>query len=109
MLLMVAMHAIPSWADIKTGLKGLIGVVVLGGCLVLAVEGLWAAGTSLVGANGAQYLEGALLGAEWALLCAVFGAVSVVTLAVAGSLVFVLAPSTLLYCRDWVRGARGGI
>lgn len=109
LLLMIAMHAIPSWADIKTGLKGLIGVVVLGGCLVLAVEGLWAAGTSLVGANGAQYLEKALLGAEWALICAVFGAVSVVTLAVAGSVVFVLAPSTVWYCWDWVRGARGAI
>jgi len=109
LLLIVAMHAIPSWADIKTGLKGLVLLLILGGSLVIGLEAIWASGASLLGRDAAGYLLHAAAGVEWALIWALYGAVSVVTLAVAASVIFILVPSTAWYCWDWIRGARGHV
>lgn len=109
LLLMVAMHAIPSWADIKIGLKGLVLLLILGGSLVLGLEAIWASGASMLGRESGDYFARAAAGAEWALIWALFGAVSVVTLAIAGSVIFILLPSIVWYCRDWIRGVRGHV
>lgn len=109
LLLMVAMHAIPSWADIKIGLKGLVLLLILVGSLVLGLEAMWASGASLLGRDAGDYVVSAAAGLEWALIWALFGAVSVVTLAIVGTVIFILVPSSMWYCWDCIRGARGHV
>lgn len=109
LLLIVALHAIPSWADIKIGLKGLVLLLILGGSLVVGLEAMWASGASLLGRDAGDYLMRAAAAVEWALIWALFGAVSVVTLAITASVIFILVPSSVWYCWDWIRGARGHV
>lgn len=106
--LIVSMHAIPSMADIVSGLRGLIMLIIFLALVALGVELFWnyqgrfdAYAAPFLG-QVAQYIESAL----W---YALYGAVSMVTLSMLGGVLFILVPGAALYLVDFVRGARGEI
>ncbi|HHM8127009.1 TPA: hypothetical protein ACRMWJ_005769 [Pseudomonas aeruginosa] len=108
LLLCVCMHAIPSWADIRCGLKGLALVATMVGLLAVGLEMLPFEQLALP-SRAYEYLDQASGWVESGMWICLYGAVTVVTLAILGSLVLILVPSGVLYCRAFWRGARGDI
>lgn len=106
-LLMIAMHAIPSTADIRTGIKGALLLGIFLGALSFAGEGLVTLLPYVSDVDLPVLVQRGLIWLEIGMLWSLFGAVSVVTLAVAGSILFILMPATVWYCYDFIRGARG--
>lgn len=107
-LLIVSMHAIPSSADVKLGLKGMAMLSVMALVVVLLAE-LFSNMQLPFTEEGSDIGFQASMWIEEGLWVAVFGAVSVVTLAVLASVVFVLLPAALMNAVAFVRGARGAI
>lgn len=107
-VLIVSMHAIPSLADIVTGLRGLIMLIVFMSAVVLAFE-LFGTYESQIGERFGNMVAWSLLWVEKSLWAMLYGAVSMVTLAIAGGILLILLPSAVLYCVDFVRGARGKV
>ncbi len=104
----VSMHAIPSMADIISGLRGLIMLIIFLALAALGVELFWSYGGRFDKQSAAllgqviQYIESAL----W---YALYGAVSMATLSILGGILFILVPGIVLYLVDFIRGARGEI
>jgi len=106
--MVISMHAIPSLADIKGGLRGLI--VLLGASAVVAVAAdmIWAYELDLGEAVG-SIVHTSVLWLEAALWGGLFGAVCLVTMTMLSGLVLILVPTLCLFVVDFVRGARGRI
>jgi hypothetical protein len=106
--LIVSMHAIPSMADIVSGLRGLIMLIIFLALAAIGVELFWTY-EGRFDTQVAPLLEQAVQYIERALWCALHGAVSMVTLAIAGGILLIVLPAVVLYCVDFVRGARGKV
>lgn len=91
-LLVVAMHSIPSWADVRVGAKGFL---LVGLSFVFAAAAMEIASSYLI--LDLQSLIGtAEFWVSWVVKKGIAGAVRVTTLAVVGGLVLVVLPGFLL-------------
>lgn len=95
-MLVIAMHSIPSWADVRVGLKGL---------LMLALTAIFAAAACEIAASyvslGSSFQSLGLLITSWirvTLEMGLTGAVRVVTLAMIGGLGLIVVPGILFEC-----------
>lgn len=108
LVLIISMHAIPSLADIVTGLRGLIMLAMFLALAVLAVE-LFGVYESQIGERFSNLVAWSLSWVERSLWTMLYGAVSMVTLAIAGGILLILLPSAALHGVEFARGARGKI
>lgn len=106
--MIISMHAIPSVADILSGVRGLSVTMIFTAAAVLAFELLWTF-ESEIGARFGNVVEQIVGHIENGLWVALFGAVSMVTMAMVGGVVLILVPTLCLYVVAFIRGARGKI
>ncbi|ELQ8316836.1 hypothetical protein R2571_005722 [Pseudomonas aeruginosa] len=106
--MIVSMHAVPSLADIKTGMRGLIILGVIGGAVAIAADIFWVYEGPL-GKRFGDLVALVIAKAELGLWKAVYGVLAVVVMSVAGGVMLILLPSSVLYMKDFIRGARGAI
>lgn len=93
-MLVIAMHSIPSWSDVRVGLKGL---------LILSVTAIFAAAAAEIASSyvnlGSSFLSFGLAGTHWiraGLEMGLTGAVRLVTLAIIGGLGLVVVPGIFI-------------
>ena len=104
-VLIISLHAIPSLADVRVGLKGFLLLAVFVAALLLASEFLPTDHSLL---ERVAILVG--MAREWmqiTLRYVLFGAVAVVTLAFLATVVFILLPAACSYSIAFIRGATG--
>lgn len=104
--MIVSMHAVPSLADIKTGMRGLIILGVIGGAVAIAADIFWI----YEGALGKRFGDLVLMAitkVELVLWKAAYGVLTVVAMSVAGGVILIFVPASVLYMKDFIRGARG--
>lgn len=104
----VSMHAIPSLADIKSGLRGLIVLVGFAAAVAVAIDLFWVYGPD-VGKDLDSIVRVVTLQIEMGMWGALYGAVSLVTLTMLGGLALIVIPSLCLQVVQFIRGARGDI
>ena len=104
----VSMHAIPSLADIKSGLRGLIVLVGFAAAVAVAIDLFWVYGPD-VGKDLDSIVRVVTLQIERGMWGALYGAVSLVTLTILGGLALIVIPSLCLQVVQFIRGARGDI
>lgn len=102
-LLVIAMHSIPSWADVRVGLKGL---------LMVGITAVFAAAASEVAASygslGNNFQSLGLVIAHWIRVClemGLTGSVRLVTLAIVGGLGLVVVPGLVFEGASGVIGS----
>jgi hypothetical protein len=103
----VSMHAIPSLADIKSGLRGLIVLVGFAAAVAVAIDLFWVYGPD-VGKDLDSIVRVVTLQIERGMWGALYGAVSLVTLTMLGGLALIVIPLCLQVVQ-FIRGARGDI
>jgi len=93
-LLLVCMHGIPSWQDVKVGLRGLLFIAVVISILGLLNEAYWFLGSPFGGTfdEWASFLSGEF---ERGLWWALHGAVLTVTLAALASTLLLVIPAVI--------------
>ncbi|MDX1296748.1 MAG: hypothetical protein R3260_00695 [Pseudomonas sp.] len=106
--LIVSMHAMPSAADILTGLRGLLMLVAFLSIAVLGIEVFWVFESPL-GVRFGNLVAQMHVGVEKGLWVALYGAVTMVTMAVLGGILLILVPSAILFAVAFGRGARGKV
>lgn len=106
--MIVSMHAIPSLADIKTGVRGLIILALVAGAVALACDLFWVYESEL-GRNFGNVIERVINHIEYGLWMAVYGVVAVVMMAMLGGVMLILVPSAGWYGVEFVQGARGKV
>ena len=104
----ISMHAIPSLADIKSGLRGLIVLVGFAAAVAVAIDLFWVYGPD-VGKDLDSIVRVVTLQIERGMWGALYGAVSLVTLTILGGLALIVIPSLCLQVVQFIRGARGDI
>jgi len=104
----ISMHAIPSLADIKSGLRGLIVLVGFAAAVAVAIDLFWVYGPD-VGKDLDSIVRVVTLQIERGMWAALYGAVSLVTLTILGGLALIVIPSLCLQVVQFIRGARGDI
>jgi hypothetical protein len=91
LLVIISMHCIPSVADIRIGLRGFLTLLAIGAGVLLALHAL--TGFAPQDSTLPNFIASALAAFEAGLWWMMRAAVSVVTLALVGSLLFILLPA----------------
>lgn len=96
-LLLICMHGIPSWADIKVGLRGLLMMALILPVVLLVQEAAQAADVPMA-RELVRWMQMTGGEVERLLWWGLHGAVVTVTIAMLGSIVFVLIPAGIIRC-----------
>lgn len=109
LVLIISMHAIPSTADIALGLKGFVIIAVGFGGLVLLVQMIPFQGEGVAMKFIITSADFVTRYIEIGMWHALSGAVTVVSLSVVASVVFILSPAFIFRLKSFWDGARGRI
>lgn len=110
--MIISMHGVPSLADIVSGLRGLIMVLIIvlfvGGVVALAID-LFGIYEGELGSKFGDIVYQVMRIIETAMWGALYGAVSMIAMTLAGGVFLILMPTLVLYVVEFVRGARGEV
>ncbi|WP_432780616.1 hypothetical protein QZH44_30395 (plasmid) [Pseudomonas corrugata] len=109
LVLVVTMHAIPSTADIALGLKGLAIIAITFGGFIFLLQMIPSQGEGVAMALITKAADWVVRNLEIGMWHALQGAVTVVTLSVLASVIFILLPAFFSHLKSFWDGARGQI